>query len=184
MIGYMGIQRNRYFLLLLLPLLLFHLQCGKGGDPEGVGPGDVKKTADAVPVDESDFVPVTTASIIGRWSLIYADNYGYSFTFFKNFRALIVIYLKTSAILFKGVYTIEENNSIRVNIVEMKNEESIQNINSGRDFVKTQKSYFIFRGSIREREKKKALIVKPEKIIIDGSNSEGYFEPLIKLEQN
>ena len=172
--------------ILIIFLVLIFLSgstgCKQNREIAEADKGGVIQKEDPVPDDDKDLIPVTVGNVIGKWNLIYADNYGYSFSFFKNYKALIIIYLKTSAIIFKGVFTIEEKSIIRVNIIEMKHEESVQNMNFNRDFVKTQKSYFLFKGNVKEKDRKKSLIVKPEKIIIDGSNSEGYFEPVIKLE--
>ncbi len=122
--------------------------------------------------------------LIGRWSLIYRGNYGYTFRFYKNYRALCILYLRLNALVFKGIYTIEDNNMIRINIYEMKNEENISRINLKRKFTKTVSSYFIFQGTINESDKKKKLLLKPIKIVIDGRNSDGYFEPAFQLNKN
>jgi hypothetical protein len=120
----------------------------------------------------------------GRWRLIYGGNYGYEFRFHKSFRALCILYLRSNAHVFKGVYTIEEGNKIRINISEMKNEQSSTSINMNKNFVKTSSSYFIFEGEIKKSKNKKILELKPIKIIIDSNDSDGYFEPLLKLEKN
>lgn len=119
--------------------------------------------------------------LIGRWSLIYRGNYGYRFRFYKNYRALCILYLRINALVFKGIYTIEDNNMIRINIYEMKNEENISRINLKRNFTKTASSYFIFQGTIKESRKEKKLLLKPVRIVIDGRNSDGYFEPAFQL---
>ena len=70
---------------------------------------------------------------------------------------------------------------IRINIYEMKNEENISRINLKRNFTKTASSYFIFQGTIKESRKEKKLLLKPVRIVIDGRNSDGYFEPAFQL---
>jgi hypothetical protein len=121
------------------------------------------------------------SDIQGVWELKYGTGYGYNFRFYKNFKSLIVLYLKKSSIVFKGVYTLEETNTIRVNIFEMKFAGSSKAIFSPGGFTKTKRSYFIFKGHLKKREGKTRLIMKAEKIFIDGKSSQGYFEPLIKL---
>ena len=66
----------------------------------------------------------------------------------------------------------------------MKNEENISRINLRNNFTKTSSSYFIFHGVIKKSKWKKILQLNPIKIIIDGRNSEGYFEPVIELKKN
>lgn len=122
--------------------------------------------------------PVRLADLPGRWQLLYRGNYGYQFQFFKNFRAICTVYLNTSAVIFKGVYTIEDGNKIRINVNEMKNESKAHQMNK---FVKTSSTYFIFDAKYEQSKKSKVLELVPIRSIIDGNNSEGYFEPLIKL---
>lgn len=119
--------------------------------------------------------------IQGRWKLMYAGNYGYEFRFLKNYRVICILYHKVNAIVFKGIYTIEEGSKIRMNINEMKNSKSITNIDYNRKFIKASSSYFIFDGETIKENNKKILILKPQKVIIDGNSSDGYFEPEVKL---
>ena len=118
----------------------------------------------------------------GKWSLMFRGNYGYEFRFSKSYRAICILYLLSSSLIFKGVYTIEEGNKLRINISEMKNEESVNGLNLSKKFVKTTSSYFVFQAEVRKEKKGKMLVLRPQKIFIDGNNSEGYFEPEIKLE--
>jgi len=64
----------------------------------------------------------------------------------------------------------------------MKRDESVKNINLKGGFVKAKSSHFIFNTRIIVTGGKKNLELKPDKIFIDGSDSEGYFEPYIKLD--
>ena len=127
--------------------------------------------------------PIGFKDVAGRWRLLYRGNYGYDFYFYNNYRAIVIVYLRSSAVVFRGVYTIEENNQIRINISEMKNEPSATNINLKSRFVKTSSSYFTFIVDREDAKGKKILSLKPGRIVIDGLDSEGYFEPVIKLDK-
>ncbi len=116
-------------------------------------------------------------NLSGVWDLKYRNHYGYSFRFYRNYKAIVVLYLHNHALVFKGVYTIEGRHRIRINIFEMKRDKNVRRVNIYSKFVKTKSSSFIFSG---ERDGRK-LLLKPEKIVIDGNNSDGYFEPVIKL---
>jgi len=129
-----------------------------------------------------DVLPVNFKSLSGNWNLLYGNDYGYSFYFYKNYRAVVVLYLNSSSIVFKGVYNIESSDSIRINISEMKRVESVKNIDLKSGFVKAKSSHFIFNTRIINSNGKKNLELKPLTIFIDGSDSEGYFEPYIKLD--
>ncbi len=127
--------------------------------------------------------PVNPGQIHGRWLLIYRGNYGYQFHFFKNYRALSVIYLNTSAVVFKGIYSMEDATTLRINIYEMKNSQPA-NINYYSGFVKTNSSYFLFKIKRYNESKTQFLEMEMIKIVIDGRSSEGYFEPVIKLKKS
>ena len=126
---------------------------------------------------------VNFKNVIGTWSLVYGNDYGYNFRFGKNYRAVIILYLNTSSIIFKGIYTIEEKGILRVNVSEMKREEKIKNLNTRSGFNKAKSSYFIFQGRHITEESGKFLELRTVKISIDGNDSEGFFEPLVKLEK-
>ncbi len=129
-----------------------------------------------------DTIPVNFKNISGNWSLQYGNNYGYNFRLYKNYKAVVILYLSTDAIIFKGVYNIESSDSLRINISEMKREERVKNIDLKGGFVKAKTSYFIFNAKILSSGGKKNLELRPQKIFIDGSDSDGYFEPYIKLD--
>jgi len=122
-------------------------------------------------------------NIIGSWKLLYRGNYGYEFRFYSNYKAVVILYLHDRVIIFKGVYTIEEKSNIRINILEMKSTEGVARVNLFFGFVKTKSSYFIFKGGLKDGKGNKVLIVRPEKIIIDSNNSDGYFEPVLHLKK-
>ncbi len=128
-----------------------------------------------------DSLPVNFQNLSGSWTLLYGNDYGYSFRFYKNYRAVVILYLNSSSIVFKGVYNIESSDSIRINISEMKRVESVKNIDIKGGFQKAKSSHFIFSTRVLSADGKKNLELRPQKISIDGSDSEGYFEPYIKL---
>jgi len=127
-------------------------------------------------VEQIDF-----KNISGTWSLMYDNNYGYTFKLGKSYKAVVILYLSTASIVFKGVYTIEEKNTLRINISEMKREEKVKGLNTGSGFKKAKSSYFLFQSRIVNDSGKTFLEVRPVTISIDGNDSGGYFEPLIKL---
>lgn len=128
-----------------------------------------------------DALPVNFQNLSGTWTLLYGNDYGYSFRFYKNYRAVVILYLNSSSIVFKGVYNIESSDTIRINISEMKRVESVKNIDIKGGFQKAKSSHFIFTTKVLSGDGKKNLELRPQKISIDGSDSEGYFEPYIKL---
>lgn len=127
--------------------------------------------------------PVSFQDLAGRWQLMYRGNYGYEFRFFRNYQVVCILYLSTNALVFKGIYNIEAGRKIRINIYQMKNEESVSGINLNRNFVKASSSYFEFKADLEKIRKEKVLVLTPERIIIDGNNSDGYFEPVIRLKR-
>jgi hypothetical protein len=124
---------------------------------------------------------VNFQNLSGNWTLLYGNDYGYNFSFYKNYRAIVILYLSSSSIVFKGVYNIESSDTVRINISEMKRVESVKNIDLKRGFQKAKSSYFIFSTKVLSGGGKRNLELRPEKISIDGNDSEGYFEPYIKL---
>ncbi len=143
-------------------------------------PGITVAVNDAGKATQNDEeLPLTFKNIIGNWTLKYSGNYGYTFNFYSNYRALVVLYLNMETLIFKGVYTIEEGNKLKINIYEMKEEHRAAGTKKG--FVKAKSSYFLFGGHKTLKNRKETLYLRPLSIIIDGNNSEGYFEPLIKL---
>jgi len=95
----------------------------------------------------------------------------------------VILYLNNHALVFKGVYTFEGNNLVRINIYEMKKSRRLSRINLHSGFVKAKSSFFKFSVELKDRKKEKLLLVRPRNITIDGNNSDGYFEPLIKLKR-
>ena len=152
-------SKKIFFIYLLIILIAFH---GK--------------------VYAEDTLPVNFKNLNGTWSLFYGNNYGYTFKFYKNYRAIVILYLNSSSIVFKGIYNVENVDSMTINISEMKRENSINSINLKSGFNKTKSSQFIFNTRILlGTDKKKYLELRPQRINIDGTESEGFFEPYIKL---
>jgi len=124
-------------------------------------------------------IPLNFKNIIGTWALKYSGNFGYQFSFYANYRALVILYLNMETLVFKGVYTIEDGSRLKINIYEMKEERRSGAPSKG--FVEAKSSYFLFNGYETAKQGKTTLYLRPRAIIIDGNNSEGYFEPLLKL---
>ncbi len=121
------------------------------------------------------------ARLLGTWRLIYKGNYGYTFQFYKNYRSVCIIHLNTSAVIFKGIYSIEDDHSIRINIYEMKNDCNSFSPSSRTGFTKTSSTYFVFRAAFPGGGKTPILQLSPVRMVIDGRSSDGYFEPEIRL---
>ncbi len=124
-------------------------------------------------------LPLSFKSVIGTWSLKYSGNYGYTFILSPSYRATVILHLNMEILTFRGVYTIEDGNKLRININDMKEEH--RGGGRTRGFVKAKSSYFLFGGYKTRKNGRETLNLRPMAIIIDGNNSEGYFEPLIKL---
>lgn len=133
------------------------------------------------PEPDSIELPLDYKNLTGRWELAYGDNFGYEFRFFHNYKAVVIIRTGGQALVFKGVYQIEDANKIKINIVDMKQDMNTQMINVNTGFSKTKTSYFLIRSSIREKKSVKTIYLRPERVIIDGKDSDGYFEPVMKL---
>lgn len=129
---------------------------------------------------EGERIPLNFKSVVGYWLLTYPGNYGYRFNLHSNYRATVSIYLNNQTLFFNGVYTITDTDKLRINIYEMKVEHrSAPGRNRG--YVKAKSSHFTFGGYKIVKNGTETLHLRPIAIIIDGMNSEGYFEPLIKL---
>lgn len=116
--------------------------------------------------------------IRGVWSLHYSSGFGYEFRFRASYRAYVILYLQNQVLVFRGVYNIDDEKTIRINISEIKEQRRGSNPEAEKGFVKTSSSLFLF--DIASLEGKK-MEVQPKKIQIDGRSSDGYFEPNIKL---
>jgi hypothetical protein len=127
--------------------------------------------------------PATVTSLHGRWKLLYRGPYGYEFRFYKNYRAVCILYLKTNALIFKGVYTMEDEGTLRINLYEMKNETRVYHPDTRRGFTKIKSSHFTFKTEIKGSGKNSTLVLDPGSIVIDGNTCDGYFEPGIRLKK-
>ncbi len=126
---------------------------------------------------------VTFEEIAGTWKLVYRGNYGYEFRLYPSYKAVVILYLRTESLIFKGVYTIEPESIVRININEIKREKRITGLGLTHGFTRAKSSYFQFKGSLSDDINGKTLIFRPVRIIMDGNSSDGYFEPIIKLKK-
>lgn len=122
---------------------------------------------------------ITHEQLSGDWKMVYGGNYGYEFRFKSDHKTIIILFLNEQTIIFKGVCTIDENNMLIFSISEIKNEENTGQLNTASGFTATKGSKFLFNAEIKDRGK--ILVLKPISIVIDNSNSDGYFEPVMKL---
>ena len=128
--------------------------------------------------------PLDFKDIPGTWKLMYGSEFGYDFRLRPNYQAWVLLYLQNHTLVFKGIYTIEEGSRLRINITEMKSVNSINGVSLYGNYVKANSSYFQFKGSFSGTGKGRTLRLVPERIIIDGNNSDGYFEPVIRLKRS
>lgn len=120
-------------------------------------------------------------NIQGSWHLKYKGPYGYEFRFKRNYTVYTILYLKTYALVFKGVYSIKQGNIVHIDITKIKNEESFKRLESNKNFINMTSSHFLFNANFKKIKNKKQLVLNPKYIEIDGKKSEGYFEPEIIL---
>jgi len=182
----MNIIKKLFSLFLILFLAIIFLSCNKDGKKVDKKPENTlnhkSNIPKEIPVKKNIPIEITYKNIPGRWKEIYSNNYGYSFTFRRNYDSTVIVYLKQSAIIFKGIYTVA-NNRIKINLYKMKHCNSLREIYSKRGYYKSNSSYFLFNSSIIKNKKGKSMILMPEKVIINGNNSEGYFEPKMILKK-
>ncbi len=176
-----GAMNTAFFRIILFFFLISVVSCGGNETSEKIPVKTEKENGQTVEKIPVKVEPVTFRNISGVWQLRYSNNYGYEFRLYKNYRAVVIIFLSESSLVFRGVYTIEDGSALRVNLSEMKRVDGIKNINVSSNFVKTKSSYFIFSASGNKAEKK--LLLRPKKIYIDGNDSEGYFEPVLALKK-
>jgi hypothetical protein len=163
------------FAIIALTTVIFALFSYCDGGNNAMAPAAKAVAADATEGE----MPLSFKNVIGTWSLIYSGNYGYAFNLSQSYRATVILYLNMEILTFRGVYTIEDGNKLRININEMKEEH--RGGGKNKSFVKAKSSYFLFGGYKTKKSGRETLYLKPLAIIIDGNNSEVYFEPLIKL---
>ena len=130
--------------------------------------------------------PLYYHEIAGKWTLMYPQNYGYEFAFLDDYDAEITLYLNTAIIKFKGKFLLEDSRRIRIMISEMMQKDEITDYadyTKEKNFVSVRDSYFLFDGRIIKDSKPEILVLNPIRIIAQGRNSEGYFEPQIRLKK-
>jgi hypothetical protein len=161
---------------LALVVMLCLCSCGKKKSPKTSSLDNAGIEEPAPAKDTSK--PVTMQDLPGTWTLRYPQNYGYTFRFYPSYKALVIIYLNNHSLVFKGVYSIKNDSQLLVNIIAMKRVSGKQGIYSNRGFKSTRNSQFMFQSYF---SKKKQLVLKVKKSMIDGSDSNGYFEKHIAL---
>lgn len=175
----------KQILLTLYTACLFLCACT--GDDKSLQ-AEEKHQAEQTEEQKTDYKgePIVFDDIVGEWQLFYPNDLGYEFLFYKNYRALIIIYAGNHALLFKGVYTIEESNTVRININEMKRSQTVRGFSRTGGFTQIKSSYFLLHCLQQGRGKAKSehrLIVRPVRLVIDGNNSDGYLEPILRLKR-
>lgn len=175
--------RTLWSLALAGVILIVAAGCSRKPEKEESYVENAVSTRDTVEVDEGDAIPITYQALSGKWGLHYGGNYGYDFILASNYRAIIILYLNNQAIIFKGVMALEDEKTLRINIVESKNEHRVTGINLNHGFTRMKSSYFLFKARLMEKNKSRILDMRPVRIIIDGNDSEGYFEPIMKLKR-
>ncbi len=174
-------------ILLVFSMFFGGLCCGGTGESPLTTPTNKKekvskeKNKPQATVKKMDLEPINFKNIRGIWRLKYANRYGYEFRLHSSYRAIVIIFLKDSSLVFRGIYTISDEGTLKITLSEMKRVTGVNRINVSSHFVKTKSSYFYFAAGCNM--KPKALVLRPKKIFIDGNNSEGYFEPLISLKK-
>ena len=153
---------------------------GAGGQKDNPAVMIHENSSDTVSVEDDFGESVTFDNLSGKWDLKYSGNYGYYFNFQDNYKALIILYLGHEKLAFKGVYSVEPER-IKISIYEMKRVKKRVPLNTDRGFLKANSSSFFFRAGIKEKKGVSYLMLAPLHIRIDGNDSDGYFEPLIKL---
>lgn len=133
---------------IILSVLMNLMACGDQKNEEKA-PLPVKE--EKIEEKNEPAVPITFEAISGSWELKYPNHYGYTFKFYKNYRAVIILYLNNHSLVFKGVYTFEGKNMVRINIYEMKKSRKTSGINMSSGFVKAKSSYFIFTANLKKR---------------------------------
>lgn len=116
-------------------------------------------------------------SLVGQW---HSPNY--LFIMNSSYKATVVILAnKYQSFVFNGIYTLEKDSVLHISINEIKTC-TPGDVYSKKGFTKTASSRFVFSADLK-KDKLKILSLKPKEIVIDGNNSDGYFEPMISLQK-
>ncbi len=173
------VMQKKALILLLSVICLF--SCSDSSLNTDSSP-DMSKEVQ-IPAPEEPASPLTAADLAGIWVLDYGHSLGYEFRFYKNYRAVIILYLGNHALLFKGIYILEDGNRLRVNVSDMKRSSKVRNVSTSGGFVKAKSSWFLMKCAVSGEGKDRKLTVRPVQTVIDGSSSEGYLEPVLKLKK-
>lgn len=120
--------------------------------------------------------PLSLNACFGRW-----QNGVYVFSFNPNYTASVIIFVNPrESFVFNGVFNVEKDNLVRININEMKSCQRASAFSKS-GFSRAASSHFIF--ALDPKADKHTLVAKPKEIIIDGNNSEGYFDQEIVLKK-
>lgn len=180
----MSVLKN-IFLCIILCAGIIMFSCSKDKASEEDNPAIMSKNESIEVTPPLGTIPgeaVSFKSIIGKWRLQYSGNYGYYFNFQKNYKALVILYLGPERLVFKGVYSVDVD-KIKINIYEMKREKKHTALDTTGGFLKANSSSFLFRVGLLTKNNHEYIVLAPITIRIDGNNSDGYFEPLIKLKK-
>lgn len=130
-----------------------------------------------LPLVHLSAAPISLSDCYGCWR-----NDIYTFSFNRNYTATIVIGInQNECIVFSGVFNVEKDNLVRVNISEFKQcPRGMAFVKSG--FSRTASSHFIL--ALDPRADKRTLVIRPKEIIIDANSSEGYFDQEMALRKN
>lgn len=121
--------REKIYILLLIVFINSNFSVyASSGDMFYYFDNVLSKLSTSIKDASADILPLNFKTLSGNWNLMYGNDYGYSFRFFKNYRAIVIVYLNTNSVIFKGVYNIENSNAIRINISEMKRVESVKEL--------------------------------------------------------
>jgi hypothetical protein len=120
----------------------------------------------------------TLKNVIGTW-----QNANYQFLLTNSYKATVIIYANAyQTFVFSGIYTVESDTKLRINISEIKTCNPAE-VNSRKGFTKTASSRFVFAADIAAVKTGRQMNIKPKEIIIDGNSSEGYFDSNISLQK-
>jgi hypothetical protein len=175
------ILRKIFFIILILPLLFSACSKEQPVDDEETR---IKETVVDIPDPGYNETPLDFKSIVGKWQLLYDGNYGYEFRFNSNYKSVVIVYAGYQVFVFKGVYNIEDDKRLKITIYEIKQDQNSPSLSLYSGFTKSKSSYFLINCTLREKGSARTLTIKPERIIIDGKASDGYFEPVMKLKKS
>ncbi len=120
----------------------------------------------------------TLKNVVGTWS-----SANYQFILTNSYKATVIIFAnKYQNFVFSGIYTVESDAKLRINISEIKTCNPGE-VYARKGFTKTASSRFVFAADLTSGSRGRLMNLKPKEIIIDGNSSEGYFDPAISLQK-